>query len=133
MWTDDGENILEPPARAAAACKPAPATRSPRPRISSERADDGENVSSGWPASRTSLVGGRRLHPGMTAVHDGVIYQVKWRTQGNDPVHNCGGVGQPSTAVDPSHVDVLEPAAQRAPEPLEKIARWSLLAAALGA
>ena len=67
----------------------------------------------------------------MPAVHDGVIYQAKWWTQGNDPIHNSGGVGQPSAVVDPSHADILD---EPRSGPLEAIARWSLLAAmALGA
>jgi chitodextrinase len=44
---------------------------------------------------------------GMTAIEDGVIYQAKWWTQGNDPAHNSSGPGQPWSVigvVDPSHV-----------------------------
>jgi chitodextrinase len=49
---------------------------------------------------------------GMTAVEDGVIYQARWWTQGNDPAHNSGGAGQPWSIVgplDPSHVDPTVP------------------------
>ena len=48
----------------------------------------------------------------MTAIHDGVIYQAKWWTQGNDPVHSSGGAGQPWAVigpVDPSDVDPTVP------------------------
>jgi chitodextrinase len=44
---------------------------------------------------------------GMTAIEDGVIYQAKWWTQGNDPAHDSGGPGQPWSVigvVDPSHI-----------------------------
>jgi chitodextrinase len=43
---------------------------------------------------------------GMTAIEDGVIYQAKWWTQGNDPAHNSAGPGQPWSVIgviDPSH------------------------------
>jgi len=43
---------------------------------------------------------------GMTATENGVIYQAKWWTQGNDPALHSGGAGEPWTivgAVDGAH------------------------------
>jgi chitodextrinase len=61
--------------------------------------DDLPHVPGAWSATSVYTAG-------MTVIEDGVIYQAKWWTQGNDPAHYSGGPGQPWSAVggaDPSH------------------------------
>jgi hypothetical protein len=38
---------------------------------------------------------------GMTAIENGVIYQAKWWTQGDDPAYHNGASGQPWAVVGP--------------------------------
>jgi hypothetical protein len=126
MWTDDGENIVEPMARAAAACNPDPATRS---RGNSQRRREHHRAPGRHRGLRWSA--GAVYTAGMTAVHDCVIYQAKWWTQGNGPVHNITA----SDSRRPSSIRRTSTSSNRPRAlsgPLEAIARWSLLTMALG-